>query len=298
MEIIESLIALVIIFSLFLAYRGFFAKDSKAEGSEAGHSLDTTQIEKALQKILENQNHSKDSHSAEGARMNTDLDALDREASETSSMEIQELRSSLSESQQKIEKLQTQLQEALQKATELSEASVAPAESSKESEEFKNKIRDLEARLSEYEIIAEDIADLSHYRDENEKLKKDLEALKSGGSAVPSSAAPSESAPASPQTMSATEAESELDAMIAEATKTPAESTSPPPAATTPAEESASADLIDDDLMKEFAAAVESQKSLGKVAEKAGDGKEAAAKNAKETDQLMDEFENFVGKKS
>lgn len=296
MEIIESLIALVIIFSLFLAYRGFFAKDAKAEGSEAGHSLDTSQIEKALQKILENQNHSKESHSAEGARMNTDLDALDREASETSSMEIQELRSSLSESHKKIEKLQTQLQEAVQKATELAEASAAPAESSKESEEFKNKIRDLEARLSEYEIIAEDIADLSRYRDENEQLKKDLEALKGGGSVVLASA-PAESAPASSQAISESKAELELDAMIAEAAKAPSEPISPPPAAAPAVEESASADLVDDDLMKEFAAAVESQKSLGKVAEKAGDGKEAAVKSASETDQLMDEFENFVGKK-
>ena len=41
-----------------------------------------------------------------------------------------------------------------------------------------NKISELEARLQEYEIIEDDIADLSLYKTENEKLRAELERLK------------------------------------------------------------------------------------------------------------------------
>lgn len=289
--IIESLIALVIIFSLFLAFRIFFAKGSKDEGGGAGPGLDTTQIEKALQKILENQGQPKASQSVEDAGVHADLDAMDSGSADSASEEVQQLRTSLEDSHKKIEKLQTQLQEAVQKASELAEASAAPAENTQETQEFKNKIRDLETRLSEYEIIAEDIADLSRYRDENAQLRKDLEVLKtSGGSAA---AAPPVEAPVSapaPQAAPATAAQPDIDAMLAEAASAP----SPAPA------EEASADLIDDELMKEFAAAVQGQKdaALDKAAQKAGDGSAAAAKPGAETDQLMGEFENFVSKKS
>lgn len=43
---------------------------------------------------------------------------------------------------------------------------------------YLEKIRDLEGRLAEYEIIEEDIADLSLFKEENTKLKRELEALK------------------------------------------------------------------------------------------------------------------------
>lgn len=334
-EIIESMIALVIIFSLFLAYRSFFSKASKGESKEGvGHSLDTTQIEKALQKILDNQNQSPasvgksspSSHTSQSAGdaddLGVDLDAMDIESGGgVAAEEVQQLRVAITESQKKIETLQAQLNEAVQKASELAESAAAPSVdagiTSKDAEEFKAKIHDLEARLSEYEIISEDIADLSRYRDENEQLRKDIEALKASGVAA-GSVAPTMDAPvpivtsstdSSPlsseissemQTTSAVEtesevepvgpAESELDAMLAEAIN--------PPPATEAANEASSADLIDDELMKEFAAAVEGQKTLSKAAGKSGDGSKPAAQTGADTDQLMDEFENFVSKKS
>jgi hypothetical protein len=50
-----------------------------------------------------------------------------------------------------------------------------------------SKIQELEARLLEYEIIEDDIADLSLYKTENEKLKNELARLKGqlGGGAAP-----------------------------------------------------------------------------------------------------------------
>ncbi len=45
-------------------------------------------------------------------------------------------------------------------------------------QDLANKIAELQSRLQEYEIIEDDIADLSLYRTENEKLKNELEKLK------------------------------------------------------------------------------------------------------------------------
>ncbi|MGZ3771534.1 MAG: hypothetical protein ACXVCP_18250 [Bdellovibrio sp.] len=284
--IIESLIALVIILSLFMAYRSFFAATAKSEGMEgAGHALDTTQIEKALQKILDNQtqhpsqNIAAKTNSSEDLGMDVDLDALETDTSNSNPKEVQDLRNSLSESRKKIETLQIQLQEALQKATEMAEMSANTSSGgvdSKEADELKNKINDLEGRLAEYEIISEDIADLSRYRDENDKLKKEIEALKAGAKNTESTAA-----------------------SVAEEAVAVAPSADVASAPTSESSTDSVADLIDDELMKEFAAAVEGQKAaLNNVAEKAGNGSEASAQTGTDTDKLMDEFENFVSKKS
>ncbi len=53
---------------------------------------------------------------------------------------------------------------------------------------YVEKIRDLEGKLKEYEIIEDDIADLSHFKEENAKLKKKIEEL--GGSVTVDSSAP------------------------------------------------------------------------------------------------------------
>lgn len=299
--IIEGLVALIILISLFLAYRAFFAKKDKGGGEAGNGSLDAAQLEKTLQKILDNQQASgKSSRSAAASEdFGVDVEMDDSpvpvraqaagtaaavaaasvgtaEAAKESAAEVAQLRLSLSEGHQKIAELQAQLQEAQATAQAGGGGGGAAASeggmSSAEKEELNGKLRDLEARLAEYEIISEDIADLSRYRDENEDLKKQLESLKAGGAAA--------SEPAASEPVAAVE-------------PTPA---AEPAAEAAPAE--GGSDLIDDDLMKEFAAAVEGQRALDKAAEKAGDGSEEAAKAGDETNQLMNEFENFVSKKS
>ena len=59
--------------------------------------------------------------------------------------------------------------------------------------ELMAKIDELEARLQEYEIIEDDIADLSLYKAENDKLKAQLESLKSGDVVAPEPVAEEES---------------------------------------------------------------------------------------------------------
>jgi hypothetical protein len=47
------------------------------------------------------------------------------------------------------------------------------------------RIKELEAKLAEYEILEDDIADLSLYREENSRLREEIEKYKSGGAAAP-----------------------------------------------------------------------------------------------------------------
>ncbi|WP_253720827.1 hypothetical protein [Bdellovibrio bacteriovorus] len=312
-RIIEGLVALVILLSLILAYRSFFAKKSKGDSVDAGNGLDAAQLEKTLQKILENQQSgggrtSRSAH-AEDLSTDVDLDAMEQASvsdagasdggSAESAAEVVQLRSSLNESAKKVEALQAQLKDALQAAEA---AAAAPAAaggaeaggmSAAEKEEMNGKLRDLEARLAEYEIISEDIADLSRYREENDNLKKELEALKAGR-AQPAAAAPA----AEPVVEAAPEPEPEPTPSEPVSVEPPVQADAATPDA--PAEPAATggADLIDDELMKEFAAAVEGQKALDKAADKAGDGSQKAAATGDETDKLMNEFENFVSKKS
>ncbi|MGE9743727.1 hypothetical protein [Bdellovibrio bacteriovorus] len=311
-SIIEGLLGLIILLALFLAFRAFFAKKgSSSTSAENGQGIDAAQLEKTLQKILDSQAQApaaKSRPAAEDLGVDVEMDesplttkkaqasaaaaasasTAAGEAAAESAAEVAQLRLSLSENHQKVETLQAQLQEALAAAQAASAGGGAGGGeggmSSAEKEELNGKLRDLEARLAEYEIISEDIADLSRYRDENEDLKKQLEALK---------AAPS---PAASATQGA--AVKELVPEPTPEPAAPAAEVAAEPAPEAPADSGGGSDLIDDDLMKEFAAAVEGQRALDKAAEKAGDGSEEAAKNGDETNQLMSEFENFVTKKS
>ncbi len=313
--IIEGLVGLIILLSLFLGYRSFFGKSSAGGELGAGGNLDTAQLEKTLQKILDAQGSSlKRSNGNEDMSVEAHIDEDDHGSKApaaatggAASADVEKLKHTVTENQKTIEVLQNQLAEA--QAQAMSVQSGAPAAeagagmSDAEKEDFGAKIRDLESRLAEYEIISEDIADLSRYKDENENLKSEIEALKAAGGApaVTAAAVPevkpapaaepdvvAEPAPAAEPAVASTD--DMVDAALAEA----AAQMAPEPA---PAE-AAGSDLIDDELMKEFAAAVEGQKALDKVGEKAGSGKTAADKKTQENDQLMNEFENFVSKKS
>ncbi|QDK44827.1 hypothetical protein DOM22_06450 [Bdellovibrio sp. ZAP7] len=311
--IIEGLVAAIILLGLFVGYRGFFGK--KDADSGLGGGLDSAQLEKTLQKILDSQGHAPKTGDEALAAAFKDGAAGHGESPE----EVQQLKLSLTENIKELEVIRAELQIAEKKVAELQAnppaggGDAAPA-AAVDTSALDNKIKDLEARLAEYEIISEDIADLSRYKEENEQLKTELTSLKQAPPApapAPTPAAPvAEAAPAPAPTPEPTPApevaaepgitEADVDAAIAaaEAEATPAAAEPAPEVAATEAASAESESIIDDELMKEFAAAVENQKKdLDSVAEKAGKG-EAAAGKSTEDSQLMDEFENFVNKKS
>lgn len=321
-SIIEALIALVIILSLFLAYRSFLKKE---EEQVLSPRIDTTEIEKTLQRILENQGNRSTHESAIEEDLGIDIDLDEPSASKVApqdSAEAQKLRTALAEKQLKVQTLEeevadlkAQLANAGAPSSEAAIATEAPsAEDLAAKKALEDKVRDLEARLSEYEIISEDIADLTRYREENEKLKEQLaNASSATASAAPTPAGSDAAEVGSVAMETASEEAPNIDDLIDQALAENSEGFSAEPSpvpdqvaadiaessTAVPAEDDP-ANLIDDELMREFAAAVEDQKSgsLSKVAEKAGEGKEAAKSETDESEQLMNEFENFVNKKS
>lgn len=300
-QIIEFVFVTTFIIILLVIYRQFFAKTESTAGAGSHGtpvSIDTSEIEEKLKKILENQSAFKTVApdnaapssvvSAEGAPVVAAVDT----------QELEKLRNELKQKELAIEELK--------KASAVSAAGGVGA-SKEDTKKFEDKIKELEGRLQEYEIISEDIADLSFYKEENARLQKELGAK--GGAPVPE-AAPSpvvaaSAEPVAPVEVASAAVDAEAVAAAAAAEMAPA-----------PVEASAPVDsVIDDDILKEFAAAVEGQKATEKEKKDAKAEAKAEAKAAEaaaaaaidpaqpvdsqkltESKELMGEFENFIKK--
>lgn len=140
-------ILLAAIFGLcaLLLYRLFF--EERAEARSAS-SADVGQIEETLKKIL-----------SQTANVSPGAGPLPPE--------VEKMKAELEISQKMIIDLQ---------------ANKGSGGGSDNTPELLAKVKILEDRLSEYEIIEDDIADLSVYKEENAKLKRQLESIKSGQS--------------------------------------------------------------------------------------------------------------------
>lgn len=185
-SIISALVLGIILLSLVLGFRGFFAAKQFEEKGGAGEGPSLGQLEDTLKKLLEKANTVPLASSVEGA------------SPESTNLlrEIEDLRNSLAEKQVQIEML-----ERASQATGASAVDPAGGLSSGDKATLEKQIKDLQSRLSEYEIISEDIADLSFFREENAKLKAELDAVKKSGGAVapaPAAAAAPSPAPVAP----------------------------------------------------------------------------------------------------
>jgi hypothetical protein len=289
--IIECLVALILISVIYIVYRTFFgprgpdAFDSAVVSGGGGHAaVDTVQIEKTLQKILEQQSArpatpSSAKQAGEGSPASAEL-----------IHEVSHLKKTLEERDRQIVMLKEQADisaRALAAATSAAGAvAAAPAAASSgfsESEraELLAKIKELEARLAEYEIISEDIADVSFFKEENARLNRELEALKTGGASPVAPAAPVSAEPVPAAPMEATPIAPTAEAPAAAPAPSVEIAASPVPEASPEA-----ASAIDDSLMAEFARAVEGQK-------------EGTLEQPSKTDEdakLLEEFENFSKK--
>lgn len=240
---------------------------SEANGPTGSISIDTKEIEEKLKKILDNQ-----STNVGATALLGDGQGIISEAAQA---EIEKLTVVLKEKEKQIEEI---------KAT----AAQAPAAAGGDIKKYEEKVKELETRLQEYEIIAEDIADLSFYKEENNKLQKELSAYKSGGAAPASEPTPKVEPPV--QAPPPVEAKIELEPPPPK----PAEP-APPPA---PVEASIEAKptgvddgpSIDEDILKQFAAAVEDQKK------QTSEEKSAEENKLTESKELMGQFENFIKK--
>lgn len=264
--IIEVLIGCTLLFTLFIAIRSFMtAKEPAPEGGLANLG----DLEGTLKKILEQASQVPAAGVVAAAGGSEDTQKL--------ATEINQLKAELETRQKTIEELKAAGGAA-------AGASAAPAAAGGMSDEEKAKLdaqlKELQAKLSEYEIISEDIADLSFYKEQNAKLTKELEAIK-GGAAPAASAAPpppaqkvdaapagaTAEAPAKPKEEPAIVGKSKTSepapvevASAPEAPPVVAAAEAAPVAAAAPAADPA-VNVVDNDLMAEFNAAVEKQQS-------------------------------------
>lgn len=96
-----------------------------------------------------------------------------------------------------VQALKADLQAREVEITKLKEGGVSSGKAAEEAAGLSSRIKELEAKLSEYEILEDDIADLSLYKEENTRLRGELERIKGGGAApAPEAAAAPAAAPA------------------------------------------------------------------------------------------------------
>ncbi len=174
--IILLTIGLICLLSVYVVFRQVFGpKTSVVEG------IDFAKIEDTLKRLLNQTNVALQTVSADvdGAAHSAGATGV---AATAGSTEVLALKKELEERATVIEALKKQ---------------VSSAQSNDgASAELLAKIKDLEGKLAEYEIIEDDIADLSHYKEENARLKTELEQLKRGGPAQVDQFAATASAPA------------------------------------------------------------------------------------------------------
>jgi DNA repair exonuclease SbcCD ATPase subunit len=184
-NIVQGLFILIGVLLCVFIFRLFFlAKSASAEAAEAQLISATENIEKKINQILQAQTKTAPStHPLSGSEDSAEI-------FEKMQAEIFNLKQALKEKEsQPAAQPSTDTAAAAATAT----ASAAPL-SSKETEDYRQQIEDLKKRLSDYEVIAEDIADLQKLREENKKLQEQL------SKASPSTeAAVAEIAPEPPQ---------------------------------------------------------------------------------------------------
>ena len=287
---------------VYLAYQTFFSSHDSTPTTAAG--VDISELEKSLRKILESQNAApKAAATPAAAPASADpfdaLPAKDLDKMESAPAAAPANPAADVAAQAELEKLRLELNsksrmlDEMKKLAGMKAPGAAAGANPEELKALNDKIKDLESRLAEYEIISEDIADLSFFKEENRKLQDELAALRGGAPApatpaesAPADAAPSAETPAveaavSPEAVAADvqQAVSMIeDLMAPPPTETPAAPAEAPKAEEAPAEK-----------LKEEASAAPAE---GEPAKDAA----AEAPVTPEDSQLLNQFENFVKK--
>ncbi len=152
-------VGLICLLSMVVVYLQVFGKKGLLETGDKP-DFDFSKIEESLKKILSQTHNTIATVSTQAP--NADGTA----AAGASSEDVAALKAELDSRVKMIEALTRQ---------------VESAKGDDSSPELLSKIKTLEGKLAEYEIIEDDIADLSHYKEENARLKKEIEGVKRGG---------------------------------------------------------------------------------------------------------------------
>lgn len=193
--VIQSLAAVVALLIVVLIFRLLFAnQEATAEG--LAKNVTYAQLEEKLNKLLEQQSQMKVSVNAasEGAVVTEALgadamtalsgDADPAAASGAAAVaandqiaELSRLRAEISTLKDSLKRKEVEITTAKEQAVQsvnTDQQDSKLAELSGKITDYEKEIETLKSRLSDYEIIAEDIADLQAYKKENQKLKNQL----------------------------------------------------------------------------------------------------------------------------
>lgn len=163
-SIIQWLFLAILLLSGILIARALFAK--KAEGSGALALGGGVDLQTALQRIMEQTTKLE----------NVSLEKLSSQGVAAVDTQVQALKADLAAREEEVAKL---------KASGQSTAVAGP-----ELDKLNARIKELEGKLSEYEILEDDIADLSLYKEENARLRTEIDKIKGGGASDTPQAAP------------------------------------------------------------------------------------------------------------
>ncbi|MEK7355192.1 MAG: hypothetical protein AAB250_01995, partial [Bdellovibrionota bacterium] len=214
-----------------LLLRQLGQKDEGGQATKVEAKIDADAIESAMKRALAAQG----SGAAQPAPVI--IDGGDNEAM-TAALREREAR--IAELQSEIAKLRADI-DNVQSLTGMALAGGGSEIDSAKLAELEGKIDELKGRLQEYEIIEDDIADLSLYKDENARLKHEIKRLR-------------EEAPEATKAVPTHEEELAL-------LKASADAGTETPAVEEPADDG------EDDVMKQFASAVQVQKAPPPVAD-------------------------------
>jgi hypothetical protein len=193
--IIQSLAALIALLIVFFIFRLFFTEQA-TDSSVSGKSVTYTQLEDKLNKLLDQQAQMKASIS--NVMQAPQVEALDAavigalsgdpaatqtnvtgaganaaaaaQGSPEQVAELARLRTEITTLKESLSKREIEISAA----KEAAQSGVKLDDLSGKLTEYEKEIELLKSRLSDYEIISEDIADLQKYKKENQELKSQL----------------------------------------------------------------------------------------------------------------------------
>ena len=234
--VIQVVFSIVLLLILVYVYRLFFVNSATPGAGES--SVELTEVNQKLDQLLEQQKNSgiQVIEKVIPVQVDADVKAV-ADAMAAPAANSAELDQAKAENA----KLKAQLNELEKKLFELTPTAGAEAAAQDDSSkvdsaqlvELNKKIEELQSRLSEYDIIADDIAELSQLRAENAELKKKIENggggssgssdTGGGGEEAPVITSKPEAVPEAPVVASRPEAAPEVPAVSAEAAAVMAE---------------------------------------------------------------------------
>lgn len=234
-SIIQWLFLAILALTGFLISRGLLSRNTEGGGAQ---SSSTAELDGVLKQILER---------TQKLETVTVQGGMTPEAAALAETQVQTLKKELAVRDEELKALKA--------------SGGDTAKSSEEADKLNSRLKELESKLAEYEILEDDIADLSLYKEENVRLRSELTKLKGDTPAAPAAAppAPAAAAAAPPDDIVAEFAQAVNAEPAAPAAPAPAPAAEAAPVAAA-APEITVPDT--DNPMKDFEAAVKAEKQM------------------------------------